>query len=89
MRTTTRSSTTSHPTAIRPLSELRSPRSSSARSSTTVLATESASPNTIAAPGGQPHSIAVPAPSAVATAICTNAPGTAMLRTARRSAMEK
>jgi hypothetical protein len=89
MRTTTRSSTTSHPTAIRPFSEPSTPRSSNARSSTTVLATESASPKTSPAPGGHPQAVATPAPSTVATAIWSSAPGRAMPRTASRSPMEK
>ena len=42
----TRSSTTSQPTAMRPSTESSAPRCSSARSSTTVLATDSARPNT-------------------------------------------
>ena len=88
-KTITRSSTTSQPTAIRPFTESRAPRASSARSSTTVLATDSASPNTSAAPRSQPHARATPAPSAVATTICTIAPGTAMRRTRSRSLTEK
>ena len=54
--TIARSSTTSQPTAIRPLTESSWPRPSSARISTTVLATESARPNTTPAPRLQPHS---------------------------------
>jgi hypothetical protein len=84
-----RSSTTSQPMAMRPVNESRMPRLSSARSSTTVLATDSASPNTSAAPGLQPHHIARPPPRSVATAICASAPGSAILRTARRSSREK
>ena len=53
--TIARSSTTSQPTAMRPLTESSRPRFSSARISTTVLATESASPNTTPAPRLQPH----------------------------------
>ena len=60
-----------------------------ARSSTTVLATESASPNTMPAPMPQPASQASPTPSAVAKAICTTAPGIAMPRTESRSCSEK
>ena len=48
--TITRSSTTSQPTAIRPLTDSTAPRSSRARRRTTVLATERARPNTRAAP---------------------------------------
>ena len=44
----------------------RSPRSSSALSSTTVLATDRLSPRISAPPSGQPHSIAIAAPIAVA-----------------------
>jgi hypothetical protein len=87
--TTTRSSTTSQPIAIRPLTECNTPRASSARSSTTVLATDSEMPKTIPAPMLQPHASAVTAPSAVATPICTTAPGMAMRRTASRSSSEK
>jgi hypothetical protein len=87
--TVTRSSTTSQPTAMRPLTDSSWPRDSSARSSTTVLATESARPNTMPDEIFQPHSVASPAPSAVATAICTTAPGRAMRRTDRRSCSEK
>ncbi len=87
--TITKSSTTSQPTAMLPLIELRMPRVSSARSSTTVLATDRHSPNTSAPPGLQPHHSATPMPSATATAICTMAPGTAMRRTDIRSSSEK
>jgi hypothetical protein len=88
-RTITRSSTISQPTAICPFTDSSTPRDSSARSSTTVLATESASPNTSAAPKLQPQNMAVPMPSAVATAICSKAPGIAMRLTASRSFSEK
>ncbi len=87
--TITRSSTTSQPTAMRPLTVSTSPRPSSARSSTTVLATDSARPNTSAAPTLQPHASASAPPSSVATVICTTAPGSAILRTASRSRSEK
>ena len=49
-------------------------------SSTTVLATDSASPSTSPPPMPQPHSAAMPVPMAVATAICAMAPGMAMPR---------
>ena len=87
--TIARSSTTSQPTAMRPLVESRMPFDSSARSSTTVLATDRASPNTTASPTGQPQATAAAAPSRVATPICTTAPGAAILRTASRSSSEK
>ncbi len=51
----TRSSTSSQPIAIFPFSDSSSPRSSRARSSTTVLATESARPKTRPAPRVQPQ----------------------------------
>ena len=54
-RTIARSSTTSQPTAIDPLTDLSKPRCSSARSSTTVLAVESATPNTMPRPGSNPR----------------------------------
>jgi hypothetical protein len=60
-----------------------------ARSSTTVLATDSASPKTMPAPIGQPSHHASPIPSAVALAIWTTAPGMAMPRTESRSSSEK
>ena len=87
--TIARSSTTSHPTAMRPLTDSSMPLLSSARSSTTVLATESARPNTIAPASAQPHQVATPTPSAVAIAICTMAPGSAILRTDNKSCSEK
>ena len=80
-----RSSTISQPIATWPLRVSINCRSSSERSSTTVLATESASPNTNPAASDQPSRYANPIPSSVATAICATAPGTAMLRTANRS----
>ena len=73
--TIARSSTTSQPTAMRPRSVSSSRRSCSARSTTTVLATESARPNTSPPPSGQPSSSPSPTPSAVATTICAIAPG--------------
>ena len=84
--TIARSSTISQPTAMRPRSVSTSRRSCSARSSTTVLATDSARPNTRPAPmrpaepGRQPD-----ARAASRTAICTMAPGTAIARTDSRS----
>ena len=60
-----------------------------ARSSTTVLATDSARPKTRPAPIDQPSHHARPMPSSVATAICTIAPGMAMARTDSRSLSEK
>jgi hypothetical protein len=87
--TIARSSTTSQPTAMRPFMVSSACRASSAFSSTTVLATLSARPNTSAAARLQPHCSASSAPKAVATAICTTAPGRATRRTASRSASEK
>ena len=87
--TMTRSSTISQPTAMRPRSVLMMRRSCRARSSTTVLATDSARPKVIPAPIGQPSRLPSPTPKAVATAICTMAPGTAMSRTDHRSFSEK
>ena len=65
------------------------PLLSRALSSTTVLATESASPKTMAAGSVQPHHEASTVPNAVATIICTTAPGSAILRTDIRSLTEK
>ena len=56
-RTIARSSTISQPTAMRPRSVSIRRRSCSARSSTTVEATESASPNTSPAPNVQPKRV--------------------------------
>ena len=87
--TITRSSTISHPTAMRPLTVSSALRCSSARSNTTVLATDRANPITRPAPTPQPHRSASATPLAVATAICAIAPGSAMARTASRSLIEK
>ncbi len=87
--TIARSSTTSQPTAIRPRSVLIRSRACMARSSTTVLATDSASPNTRPAATDHPSPKARPSPSSVATAICTSAPGTAIFLTDNRSRNEK
>ena len=80
-----RSSTISQPTAMRPRSVSSSRRSCRARSSTTVLATDSARPKTRPAPIDQPSHQASPMPSSVATAIWTTAPGMAIARTDSRS----
>ncbi len=64
-------------------------RSSIARSSTTVLATDSARPNTSPCSVGQPMLQASPQPSRVATAICASAPGIAIHFTSIRSSSEK
>jgi hypothetical protein len=58
------------------------------RRTTTVLATDSATPKTMPAPSPQPCSHASAAPSAVATAICASAPGIAMARTDSSSLIE-
>ncbi len=89
MRTVARSSTTSQPTAMRPFMLSSMPRSSSALSSTTVLAHESDRPSTSDAPVSQPQLFASAVPSTVAMVICTIAPGTAMRFTDSRSPMEK
>ena len=59
-RIITKSSTTSQPTAMRPRSVSISRRSCKARSSTTVLATDSAKPNTTPAPIDQPREFGEP-----------------------------
>ncbi|GAV34304.1 hypothetical protein ROTAS13_01969 [Roseomonas sp. TAS13] len=87
--TITRSSTTSQPTAIRPRSVSSRRLSPRARVSTTVLATDRARPKTMPAWRLQPRAQAKAMPISVATAICTTAPGTAMLRTDIRSFSEK
>ena len=83
------SSTISQPTAMRPRSVSTSRRSCNARSSTTVLATDNARPNTSPSPIGQPSHAASPMPSRVAQAICTMAPGMAIFLTESRSSREK
>ena len=67
--TMARSSTISQPTAMRPRRDSTRPLSSSARKSTTVLATDRHKPKTIPAAKGQPSKVPSPAPMAVATAI--------------------
>ena len=88
-RTMAMSSTISQPTAIRPRSVSISLRSCNARNSTTVLATDSARPNTSPAPMPQPSQAASPMPSRVAQAICAIAPGMAIFLTESRSSSEK
>src|SRR3546814_18262125 len=68
------------PTAIRPLIESSVLRCSSARSSTTVDATDRARQKTSPAPAVQPPRCTRPAPTRAATTIWTPAPGTAHLR---------
>ena len=84
-----KSSTISQPTAIRPFMVSRAPRASRARSSTTVLATDSARPKTSDPPKLQPQPMATLAPSKVATPICSTAPGNAIFCTSSRSSSEK
>ncbi len=79
------SSTTSQPTAMWPAGVCSARLSDSTRTSTTVLATEIARPNTIAAVHDQPKTEAARAPSAVATRLCAMAPGIATRRTASSS----
>jgi hypothetical protein len=79
----------SQPTAMRPFSVSSSLRCSSARNSTTGLATDSASPNTRPDGNGQPQSVARLAPIAVATTICATAPGSAIVRTFSNVSSEK
>ena len=87
--TMARSSTMSQPTAILPSEDCSALRSSRARSSTTVLATDSDRPNTRPWPSVHPQKCAMAAPMAVAVAICATAPGSAMDFTDIRSLMEK
>ena len=86
--TIARSSTTSQPTAMRPRSVSSRRRSCKVRSTTTVLATDSAAPKISPALSDHPCSQASAAPSTVATAICASAPGTAMARTDSSSCSE-
>ena len=83
------SSTISQPMAIRPRLESLMCQRSKAAINTTVLAHESAKPNTRPAPQLQPIMEAKPMPKTVAKPICTMAPGSATLRTAIKSLMEK
>ncbi|MCY1241922.1 hypothetical protein D9M72_548520 [compost metagenome] len=87
--TMARSSTISQPTAIRPWGDSTRSRSCNALSSTTVLATDSASPYTSPCPHDQPKPHATSMPRKVAIPICTTAPGIAMRFTAIRSLIEK
>jgi hypothetical protein len=87
--TINRSSTISQPIAIFPRMVLSTRSSSSARSNTTVLATDSASPNTIPSKVGQPSAAANPQPRSVAMAIWTMTPGIAIVFTSSRSSIEK
>ena len=64
-------------------------RSSSARVTTTVLATDSASPKITAPIVGQPCHSPNAMPIVVTKAICTSAPGTATCFTSSRSRSEK
>ena len=84
-----RSSTISQPMAICPRWLSMSCRSSSARSSTTVLAVERHRPNTIPTISDQPNTAESAIPSSVATAIWAIAPGMAIDFTAIKSFNEK
>ncbi|MCY1289294.1 hypothetical protein D9M70_383810 [compost metagenome] len=88
-RTVARSSTTSHPTAMRPFMVSSTPRLSRALSSTTVLAHDKDKPNIRPLPQCQPQPHAITMPNTVAIPICTTAPGIAMRLTASRSLKEK
>ncbi len=87
--TVNRSSTMSQPTAMRPCAVSRSPRSISARSRTTVLATDTARPSTSPPPRPQPSASPSATPRSVATRIWPIAPGMAIDFTANRSRIEK
>ena len=67
--TVARSCNTSQPTATRPCTESSTPKSIRARSSTTVLATDTASPRMRPASGDQPQYRASEYPSAVVAII--------------------
>ena len=83
------SSTINQPMAMRPRLESLMCQRSKAAINTTVLAQDKAKPNTKPAPQLQPMMEAKPIPSMVAKPICTIAPGSATLRTAIKSFMEK
>ena len=88
--TTTRSCTTSQPSAMRPASPDRRPLSSSARVETAVEEMASARPKTGAAAGPSPSARApAAAPISVPAAICASAPGSATRQTASRSRARK
>ena len=76
---------TSQPRAMWPTGVCSLRASESTRTRTTVLATDSVSPNTTDAVSGHPNIRATPAPSAVAAAMPTSAPGMATRRTASSS----
>jgi hypothetical protein len=75
----------SQPTAMCPVGVCRAWLSARTRVSTTVLATDTATPKTSPEETGQPKPQVAATPSRVATAIWIMAPGRATLRTARRS----
>ena len=77
--TVNRSSTTSHPTATWPAGVCRWLWSDNTRTSTTVLATPSANPNTSAPAHSQPNARASSVPSSAATPLAVTAPGSAVL----------
>ena len=83
------SSTTSQPSAIFPVSDCNVPSASSARSSTTVLATDSDRPKMRPAPKSHPHQIASAIDIAVPMRMRSTAPVTAMARTLSRSSSER
>jgi hypothetical protein len=81
----TTSSTSSQPTGIRPMSVLMRPRSSTARSSTTVEAVASVNPNRTASLSPSLMKRPTAEPRTVAAVICAIAPGRAMRCTLRRT----
>ena len=87
--TMARSSTMSQPTEMWPARVSSNWRSSSARSITTVEATDRHRPKSSAPSRLQPSQSPKPVPAAVATAIWPMAPGSATRRTARSSLTEK
>ena len=83
------SSTISQPIAAWPAGVPTRFWASSPRSSTTVLATDSAIPSTTPEASGQPKASPIPRPSSVATLLWTSAPGIARRPTVRRSSTWK
>ena len=89
-RTTTRSSTTSQPTAMRPFTEPSTPAVlERAQQHDRAGDREREAEHERRAQAPAPEHRGAPTPSAVATTICTIAPGMAMRRTASRSSSEK
>ncbi len=87
--TVIRSSTMSHPVAMRPPSVSARPASARFLMSTAVEAMDTDRPSMMPASIGQSRARPSPQPVSVPRAVCSKAPGTATRRTATRSSKEK